>query len=281
MKEFFCRIGMGIGILGAVFLFSSFLDAIASFRTPVDLYDDDTDINKLSKINSIETDFDVSLGCFVEEETTTKRNGAVTNRKSDYFYAIPAYSGDETYWIAIKVSQGEMRTWEKITDETYDYLNGEDEYFGYTSIAKYGRLKKLDDKKYKYMVELFEELEWFDDDSQISKYVLPLYIDTFKPEAVRNMALFGFIGTVIGIFSLISYFAPSKKERKLEQGGQAQSSDSITIAGKDYPKNLFGYVDKYISQQQNEFAQQELCQITGISAEEAKEVLDNWSRIYR
>ncbi len=278
MKEFLYRMGMVIGMAALIFLFVAGLDGIAAFQSPVDLYDEDTDYNEVSHFAQIDTEFDVSLGCFVEEENTTTRKGAVTSRRYYYYYAVPVYSGEDTYWIGIRVSESDARTWEKITDNTYDYLMGNTDYFGQTTSRHQGRIKKMGDQEYRYMKEMFQEMGWFADDSQVQKYVLPYYVDPFIPSVCRYMFLFGIGGTLLGGFCAFRYFFGNRnsKEKKKAQAGKT----TVNIAGLEYPRELFVNVDRYVNQKENVFAIQELRQITGIGLEEAKSAIDQWQKIY-
>ena len=47
-----------------------------------------------------------------------------------------------------------------------------------------------------------------------------------------------------------------------------------------YPKSSLSGVDRFVSQKEIVFAMQELRSITGISAEEAKTVIDQWGSYY-
>lgn len=179
------RFGIFFVFISGVLFFTGFKDMIASFTKPVDLYAEDTNVKEINDTRLIEADIFASFGCFVEEETTTKnRSGAVTGRSSDFYYIVPAYNGDETYYIGIEVSEEKQSLYDKLTDSTYDYLYGYTDDFSEDAISVSGRLAKLDDEKYEYFREWFEEEEWTQE--EIDEYVLPVYIETFKPSIVRN-----------------------------------------------------------------------------------------------
>lgn len=292
MKIFLQKIGIVLGIFGIFIMITMGADGIASFKSGTDLYDIDTDYFELSRLDLIDTEFDVSLGCFVEEETTTKNKyGSVTNRSYKYYYAIPAYSGEDTYWIGLEISSDNMRTMDQIVDETYDYLMGEDAYYGYTYLELQGRLTKLEDEKYDYMVEMFEELEWYEDDDDIEKYVLPVCITTFDPASTRIFFIVGVVGILLGILSIVSSIKGNASHgRRNAANNNANNSNNsntantnsemVTIGGTSYPKSYFERVNNYIEKNELEYAVQDLWSLTGLSSEEAREVVNNWNKYY-
>jgi len=283
MKIFLQKMGMIFGIFGIFIMIVMGADGIASFRSGVDLYDIDTDYLELSHLDLIDTEFDVSLGCFVEEETTTKNKyGSVTNRSYKYYYAIPVYSGEDTYWIGLEISSSNMYTMDQIVDETYNYLMGEDEYYGYTYLELQGRLSKLEDEKYDYMVEMFEEMEWYENDSDIEKYVLPVYIKTFKPEPTRILFIVGIIGIIAGIISIVSSIKGNAAHgrRNAPNNNTNVNSGTVTIGGTSYPRSYFERVNGYVDRKEYEYAIQDLRSLTGISEEEARQIINNWRNYY-
>lgn len=56
--------------------------------------------------------------------------------------------------------------------------------------------------------------------------------------------------------------------------------DEVVINGVHYPKSAFKRVNVFAQGRETVFAIKELRQITGISAEEAKEVVNNWDQYY-
>lgn len=56
--------------------------------------------------------------------------------------------------------------------------------------------------------------------------------------------------------------------------------DEVVINGVHYPKSAFKHVNAFTQGRETVFAIKELRQITGISAEEAKKVVNNWDQYY-
>lgn len=178
------RFGMMFIFFAGVLLFTGFKDSMASFKNPIDLYAEDTDVTKINDTQLINAEIYAVMDCFVEEETTTKnKSGAITGKRSDFYYIVPAFNEDDTYYIGIKVPESKKSKYDKISDNTYNYLAGYTNDFGDDVVNVTGRLAKLDDKKYAYLREWFEESDWTEE--EIDQYVLPVYIKTFDPATAR------------------------------------------------------------------------------------------------
>lgn len=275
MKKGLLTAGAIIGAFCAIILLANAKDGIKTIRPIVDLYAENTDITELSTSQAVEAEIYMTLDYFATETTTRTRDGNVVSRDNDYYFIIPAFSGDDAYFIGIRVDGSDYSTFSSISDETYDYLMGYADDFGMTTTTTEGGLAKLDDEMYQYMVEWFEEAQWFENDADIDKYVLPLYIDPFRVNLVRTMFIIGVLGTILGVVCLILLIMANKKEKT-----QAKEQTVVVIAGMSYPKATFSRVNQFLAQRETVFAMQELRNITGIGPEEAKEVLDHWSNYY-
>lgn len=289
MKDFLRTIGIMALIFGGMLLYSIGFDAIAAIGPTYDLYAEDTDYLKLKKTDHINVEIDASLGCFVQETTTHKKNGAVTGTSKKYYYAIPVYSGEETYWIGLEVKASEKNKMEQIVDETYAYLMGEDEYYGYTYMEKEGHFRKLPEKKYKYMVEYFEELEWFESQEDLEKYLLPVYFDNFA-FSTRSYTVLLIVGICLVLFGIIdivliikSNMKDSKKRKEKEELMKYNywEGGDIVINGIPYTRETLAPVEEFVRRNEFTFASKELQKITGIDLEEAKKVVDHWAQYCR
>ena len=275
MKKGLQILGIIIGVFSVIILIANGRDGIATLKPVVDLYAEDTDITKLSTTQAVDADIYMSLDYFATETTTRTRDGNFVSRDNDYYFIIPAFSGEELYFIGIRVDDKDFNTYSTISDDTYNYLMGITDNPGTTTVSEEGGLKKLDDEMYQYMVEWFQEAQWFENESDIDKYVLPLYIDPYIIKAARTLFIIGVVGTLIGILSAVFLIRGNKKQKE-----QAQAQTTVTIGGMSYPKSSLSGVDRFVSQKEIVFAMQELRSITGISAEEAKTVIDQWGSYY-
>ena len=283
MRNFLSRFALLLGIIGVCILYKGGADGIAALRTAVDLYDYDTDFNELSRFDGVHATIDFSYCCFVEEETTTKNKyGSVTNRSYQYYYAIPVYSGEDMYIAGIKVPQSAERTLDKIVDETWEYVYEEADDYGYTTYENTGRFVKMVDESFKYMKETFQEMGMYDE--EIEQYLVPYYLKPYDRKTALIMFFIGVGCTFIGllwIFILIKSILPQKKKNTYSPGPTSSPTvQNITINGNTYPKSYFDYINQNIINNNIEYAQQDLAQLTGVSPEEAAEIIRNWRNYY-
>lgn len=200
--------------LSAVILYAHGLTGVAALRGPVDLYAQETDINQLSKLTPVEAEIYMSLDYFLEETTTRTRDDQVSSIDKDYYYIIPAFSGEETYFIGLKVSAKNKKIYDDITDETYAYLMGEsDELGGNTDLVK-GCLRDMDFETYEYFKDWFKDSEWYADEKELEKYVLPLYLEPVNLTNSRVMFIAASIGMAVGIFFAVLFIRGKTKLNK-------------------------------------------------------------------
>ena len=294
LKTYLWTLIAAIGVVAAIFLFSHGAGGIASFRPAIDLYAEDTDYQALTAFDLIYADYYASLGCFAEEETTTKnRIGQVVSQSSTYYYAVPVFSGEDTYWIGLEVAkENDVDMMDEITDATYDYLAGELDDWGDIGLSKYGSLHKMNKEMYGYMVEAFEELGY--DSEEMSQYVLPVYISTFVPENMQKMFVVAVGALLVCVVLLILWVRALIRRRKEKEkyreswenpqmvgyGGSSTGEAMIKVCGNAYPKRFFYRVNTYVQNNDLENARQELRNVTGITQYQAEDVIAHWKDYY-
>lgn len=251
------------------------LDSVASFKTPIDLYAEETNINELGRTDAVEAEVYAVLDCFAIETTTTKKNGAVTGTSKDYYYIIPAYDGDEEYYIGVKASSKAYKDYESIADLTWEWLSGEAVTLGSKTAVVEGCLKEMDDELYDYMVEWFEEAQWFTSDSEMEQYVLPVCLEPVNFSTTRIMFL---VAVAVLIICVVSFVLTHRADKKQEK--KAKEQTHVVINGVSYPKATFDHVNRCILNRERIFAVQELRDITGLELEEAQKIIDNWNSYY-
>ena len=266
------RFGGVLAFIGAIFLILSFREGVAYMLPHVDLYADETNVSDIGSLKMVEAEVYASFDYFASETTT--ENGRKTSEQ--FYYIIPAYNGEEMYYIGVKVNQSKSRTLDKIIDITYDYLMGYSDEMGETTVNVTGCLKKMNKEEKKYYFEWFEEMEWFENEKEMNTYALPLYIDDLvKPETNMFMVLGGGAVLLVGVVLLVIGFTLDKRGDK-----KAADQTHVVIGGVTYPKSTFAHVNQCINSQERAFAAQELHEITGISLEEAGNIIANWSKYY-
>lgn len=265
------QIGGILAFIGAVFLFVSFREGVGYMLPHVDLYAEETNVSDIGYLDLVETDIFIVFGRFAYETNTV--NGV---QSKNYYYLIPANNGDKMVYIGAKVSEKEERLYEKLIDSTYDYYYGYSDTIGESWATLTGNLKKMDDEEKEYYYQWLKEAKWFESDEERDAYALPLYIENIaNPKAGMYMVLGGAAVLVIGVALIVISFARDKKE---DQRGADQTH--VVIGGVTYPKSTFAHVNQCINGQERAFAAQELHEITGISLEEAGNIVANWRQYY-
>ena len=268
MKKF----GGAIAFIGAVFLFLSFREGIAAMRPMVDLYGEETNVDEIGYFDMVYADVYAVFGYCASEETT--KNGV--KQKEDYYYVIPAFKGDDMYYIALKVSEGEQAKYERQTDRTYDYMMGYDEDVFSNTIPAQGTLKKMGSELKKYYYDWFREGEVFESEEEMKEYAMALYIDQNKnPRGPMILMFVGAGALIAGCIILVLGFV-----RENSVSYKAKNQTYVMINGVSYSKLSLAHVNQSIQNQETVFAAQELSQITGISLEEAGRIIDNWNEYY-
>lgn len=189
LKSYLWVVMLVLGLGAVIYLVRYGGEGVAALRKPVDLYAPDTEYQAITSLDLVYAEYDISMGCFAEVDST-----------ATYYYAVPVFDGGETRWIGLAVTgEADARILDAITDETYAFLAGEKEDYGDTTISKYGTLKKMDEELYGFMQAAFKDLGVYDDE-EMGQYVLPLYVSVYVPE--RAQKLFGGIVIVL-VVSLV------------------------------------------------------------------------------
>lgn len=266
MKKF----GLYMLIIGLVFTVCTFRESVAANRRPVDLYAAETNVSDIGSFDMIRTDIYAVLDVFATSFKTSKGN--ITSKSNCYI--IPAFNGDETYYIGIKVNDNSYTQYDKIMDETYEYLMGYTMDLGETTVEAQGFLKKMDQKTQDLYYDWFRETEWFDSEEEMQKYALPVYINTYHEVGFFKYAIWiGIALMVIGASDLI--IAYSMENRKVPS-----NMGAVEIYGKLYAKSSLQNINNYVQRGELEYAAQDLSILTGMSNIEAQDVVQHWSNYY-
>lgn len=283
MKNFCFKAGLIIAILGAVLLFFTRTSIKIAFTEPVDIMEEDIeDPEEIKEGFAIQTDLNVLMECFGSMETTTKnRRSGSTTSNVDYYFILPLFVGEETYYVAFEVDEDSknLSSYKAIANDTMDYLYMYADELSSKTVKTNGGLHKLDDEVYEYMVEWFEESEWFEDDSDIDKYVLPLVFQPQVTSIVKNMLYF-FIGMIVGgIVLFILSFQIDKKYKPRLKELQKLGDATITINGVEYYIAKLDEVDKAIWKGKPMKAKKILYNTYRAHPQEADNIIANWSQI--
>ena len=187
-------------VFGIMMLVSGRENIKSAFTGAYDIYDVDAKDIKIG--DGIKTSIYAVLDTYGTLETTTKnsKTGNVTGRTYHYYYIIPVFNedGDDTYFMSVKVSSDDKKAFDRIADDTWDVLLGDADYFTDVEFAAEGNIQKLDDEGYEYMVEWFEDMEWFDstDRDDFEQYLLPICLE-LKDLKTTSIMVYASMGVIL------------------------------------------------------------------------------------
>ncbi len=274
MKSFLRSFGFVVAMIAAIFLFVGKEDMGYAFSEPVDINGEEY-VEDYSKVKAVKTDIYMVLDVFAELETTTTNNGAVTDRDYTYYYIMPVFTEDDTYYVGVEVDEDDDKKYDKLADLTWEWLNGEENDLGSTTIPFEGGFVKMEDECYKYYLEWFEEAEWFESKEEMEKYALPMVLKPAKLERLQKMIIGSAIALAVGIIMIIIGFLPSKKKEL-----PAPTKTTVEINGINYPISNFENVNKNVVAGKKVQAVKELGEITGLDLEASKAVIDSWEQYW-
>lgn len=219
-------------LFGAMFLFSNRENIKSAFTGTYDIYDVDASEIKIG--DGIKTDIYAVLDTFGTLETTTKnsKTGNVTGKTYHYYYIIPVFDGDDTYYMAVKVSSSDKKEFDRIADDTWSYLLDESDYFTDDEFAAVGNIQKLDGQGYEYFVEWFEDMEWFDttDRDEIEEYLLPICLE-IKDLKTTSLMVYVSMGVIlVSILIIVIHFVRKSNRKKKEAAEQAAYNSGFAAA---------------------------------------------------
>lgn len=268
MKSVLRRLGFLCLVFAGIIAFTSWQEMLMSFSEPVDINEDYPE--DYDDVKAVETEINILLGSFAEEETTTKnKSGAITSKDYDYYYVIPVFTEEETYYAGVKVDSEDSKPYDRIVDETWAYLNGETAEFGSESVDFQGGFFKMEDELYKYFEEWFEDEGFFATEREMDKYLLPIVLEPFKYSNVRTLTyvMVGLI--VLGVVLVVLGFRPGKPK-------EAPVNSVININDVNYPSSNFENVNKLVKKGNTDKAVKELQAITGLDEANATSVINRW-----
>ncbi len=207
---------IGILIVLLILMFGGRLLTQMAFSEPVDIYEDViTDEGLLKRGLAIETELPLLMECF-GSKTTTQTNGYDNSTlvgDAIYYYIMPIGVGEETYYVALETSSknDNYDMLKKLSQSTMDWYYMESEEIDAAPVHITGGLMSLDDELYKYMKQWFKEVEWFEDEADIEKYVLQL---SFCEKNFVSQKITFFVELAIAVALFIAIIILSLKGKK-------------------------------------------------------------------
>ena len=273
MKQLFFSISVPFFAIGILLCSVGAQDMIAAFYTPIDIYEDYP--ADYSKVKAVDTELGMLLDIFCEEETVKKQNGAITGRSYDYYYILPVFSSsdEDTYYIALMIDAEDAKPYNELVDATWAYLDYESDYVLAEPIEFKGTLKKMEDELYEYFENWFTEYEYFENDEDMKKHLLPYVLDKTHFGNMKIMAYITIGLFAIGFIMLILAIIPHKKYSEPARA-------IITINGANYPATNFTKVNVFVEKGKTEKAISQLQKVINIDSGAAAYIISNWTQYW-
>jgi len=190
--EAFGRDVLFLLLIGGMLVYMDTADFIISFKPAVSFEDmlDGTEVKAGSHVSG---NVVFALDYFASESTYTKRSDGSRSgsKKSGNYYLIPTADG----YIGLKSIQADVDALNKISDETFDYLNGGAEPS--TVFEMEGSVQVMEDELAKYYKEYLTDMGY--SDAEIEGFGTPLVIQNRNFTAIRVMFAVGVVFLFLGI----------------------------------------------------------------------------------
>ena len=141
-------IGLVIGVV-LIFFASDFFSYL---KDPITITADN--VQSLKEGDHVKMDVRVSLGASITVTTTETKYGNSKSKESNRYYMVPFFNLDfyPESLLTVKVVSDDFNSWEKITDDFWDFYEGKDVAFERV-IPIEGIVKKMGDEELKYAKE--------------------------------------------------------------------------------------------------------------------------------
>lgn len=192
-------IGISLFIIAA-----TFEDTMIAFHKPVDIYDED--FEGIKRYMAVESDLDIIISSFLEETITHKKNGSTTGVDKYNYYSVPVFVGDECYYVALKVSSNtaEDNQIKKVVKETMAYLTYRQDTYGAEKLEFQGGVHKTKKDIYEDMKSWFREAEFFENDDDVEKYVLPYQLEpVYSFQRMRTISIIVVSAALAGLLMIV------------------------------------------------------------------------------
>lgn len=188
-------------------------DFLAALQSPIDF--NEAAAEELKPGKRVEGEVYAILDQFAEEESWTERSDGSRSAKktSKKYYIIPV--GEQEY-MGYAASSPNFSQCNKIVDATFDYLTGATDMIDADSIPVSGKTVKMDDDLTQWMVEWFQEQEYFGttDAEEIKAYIVPAMIEGRSWTTIYVFMGVTAVVLLADIAYIVSYFLRRSKARK-------------------------------------------------------------------
>lgn len=283
MKAFCQKIGGVMLILSIFVVIAIFQDVRVMLSETADISGNEADSEDILKSGqAVDAEIGILLDQFLTVETSQKnRAGQVTSKTTDDYYIMPVFVDDETYFVALKVGQRyeDRLAIMRMVDEYVSAYSLSPDRLNDDTVEISGGMYKLKNNYYEYMVDWFDDTNWFADEDDIEKYVLPLVFKPLDRDSTTTLIYVGVGMLVGGILLLVIGFFGRKKNAQRETELAQLGNRTITICGIRYNVAMMTEVDKNICVGKVKKAKKLLMKTFHATEAEADTIIANWNQI--
>lgn len=214
MKKIFSalnRVSLAILIIGIISIVSNF-DHFVTYFYPAVNFQDLLDGKQVQKGSHVAGDVLYSFAPFASESTYTEYKDGTrsTSKASGNYYVIPTAEGN----ICLKTNQKLVEAMDKLTNETFDYLEGGSEPI--TRVYCEGQVIEMDDEE---LLGYYHEysLEFGYTEEEFKAMGTPLIIEYVDFQRVWIMFIGGIVFVLLGIILVIRRYKRLYPKEELEQ----------------------------------------------------------------
>ena len=267
---FICILFVIAGLIGLVW---SIATLIPYHQQGVDLYE--TNFEEIPIHSHVHGEAFAVLG-YCAEKYNTNMGVRVASVSDAVYCLIPVYKADEEeYYILLQVEADKESDYDSLIQATQSYILGEAEDINCDPIYFSGLLDNASSEIYGYAKQWFKDTGYYSTNAEIEKYVLPYCVNTTKADlaALHVIPFISLVMFAIGLFFIIALVKDKIAPRKLKM-------TSMTLKGKEYPIHDFDNVDQLLRNDKRAAAVIELSKITGMTYDEALEIIEKWPIYY-
>lgn len=257
--------GAVILVVSLLFLCFTFNDGVASFKKPVDIFEESYRLKDISETDMAESEIRMLLGRYYEFDFTGSGS-------YDYYYILPVTREGGTYYMGLKVPSDECSEYDKMSDDIQAYLNRELAPDQISAISIKGRIVKMNDKNKAAFRSWFKQQGYRERDYD---HLLYYYISIDSNDRVLKTFWVMIAGIVIGMILIAAGCRMILRKNKAKK-----EQVCVVIKGVSYPKALFERANTFMTNRETVFAIQEISNITGLDMKEAQMVAANWDQYY-
>lgn len=193
-----------------MFLFLSLPEWFTSLQKPASL--DTLTAQDLRSGAHVEGEIIALYDRFASETSQTQRSDGTVSPKTTtkIFYILPL----EDTFVGLEARAADQRAFNDICSATQDYLWGETEYLLSEPVAFDGRVVKMEDELYDYMIEWFADNGYPGGEAAARQDIKPYMLRPFSPGLTTTLI----IGLVLLLLDLVSllFFLRWRKKQKLK-----------------------------------------------------------------